>query len=191
MTAKKNWTFKMTPVRKVLIGLAAICLVVVGYRLAFGLGNATNLNDQWPWGLWIGFDVLTGVALAGGGYSTALIVHILHRDQFKPIARSAMLTSLLGYLLVMGGLFLDIGQWFNFWRPFVSWGYHSVLFEVFWCVSLYTLIQVLEFSEIATEKIMKPWHCKIKSYAGPVDYWSIVAHFAPVLPGRAVSNRSR
>lgn len=64
MTAKKNWTFKMTPVRKVLIGLAAICLVVVGYRLAFGLGNATNLNDQWPWGLWIGFDVLTGVALA-------------------------------------------------------------------------------------------------------------------------------
>ncbi|AGL01008.1 NrfD/PsrC family molybdoenzyme membrane anchor subunit [Desulfoscipio gibsoniae] len=162
MTAKKNWTFKMTPVRKVLIGLAAICLVVVGYRLAFGLGNATNLNDQWPWGLWIGFDVLTGVALAGGGYSTALIVHILHRDQFKPIARSAMLTSLLGYLLVMGGLFLDIGQWFNFWRPFVSWGYHSVLFEVFWCVSLYTLIQVLEFSEIATEKIMKPWHCKIK-----------------------------
>lgn len=162
MAAKKKWTFKMTPVRKVLVGMAAICLFVIGYRLAFGLGNATNLNDQWPWGLWIGFDVLTGVALAGGGYSTALIVHILHRDQFQSIARSAMLTSLLGYLLVMGGLFLDIGRWFNFWRPFVSWGYHSVLFEVFWCVSLYTLVQVLEFSEIATEKVMKTWHCKIK-----------------------------
>lgn len=84
MTANNKWTFKMTPVRKVLIGLAAICLLVVGYRLAFGLGSATNLNDQWPWGLWIGFDVLTGVALAGGGYSTALIVHILHRNQFNP-----------------------------------------------------------------------------------------------------------
>ncbi|WP_347490530.1 NrfD/PsrC family molybdoenzyme membrane anchor subunit [Desulfoscipio sp. XC116] len=162
MTANNKWTFKMTPVRKVLIGLAAICLLVVGYRLAFGLGSATNLNDQWPWGLWIGFDVLTGVALAGGGYSTALIVHILHRNQFQPLARSAILTSLLGYLLVMGGLFLDIGRWFNFWRPFVSWGYHSVLFEVFWCISLYTMIQLLEFGEIATERVLKPFHRIIK-----------------------------
>lgn len=158
----RNWTFKMTPVRKVLMALAAICLIVACYRLAFGLGNSTNLNDHWPWGLWIGFDVLTGVALAGGGYSTALIVHILHRNQFHSIARSAMLTSLLGYLLVMGGLFLDIGRWFNFWRPFVSWGYHSVLFEVFWCVSIYTTVQVLEFSEIATERVLKPFHKTIK-----------------------------
>jgi len=162
MTAKKNWTFKMTPVRKVLIGLSVICLIFAGYRLAFGLGSSTNLNDRWPWGLWIGFDVLTGVALAGGGYSTALIVHILHRDRFNAIARSAMLTSLLGYVLVMGGLFLDIGRWFNFWRPFVSWGYHSVLFEVFWCVSIYTTVQVLEFSEIATEKVLRPFHKTIK-----------------------------
>ncbi|MTI80279.1 MAG: Ni/Fe-hydrogenase cytochrome b subunit [Firmicutes bacterium] len=160
--AAQKWSFKMTPVRMVMLALAALAVAIAIYRLATGLGTTTNLNDQWPWGLWIGFDVLTGVALAGGGYSTALLVHIMHINKFNVIARSAMLTSMLGYLLVMVGLFLDIGQWFNFWRPFVSWGYHSVLFEVFWCVSLYTMIQVIEFGEIATEKVAKSWHKPIK-----------------------------
>ena len=161
--ANQGWSFRMTPMRKLLILLAAIAVGVSIFRLATGLGLVTNLNNEWPWGLWIGFDVLTGVALAGGGYFTAIIVHILHRDQFHPIARSAMLTSLLGYLLVMAGLFLDIGQWFNFWRPFVSWGYTSVLFEVFWCVSAYTTIQVLEFGEIFTEKVGVKWHNAFKN----------------------------
>jgi Ni/Fe-hydrogenase subunit HybB-like protein len=155
---QKKWHFRMTPVRAVLLCLSLLAVVLAVYRLVFGLGSATNLNDRWPWGLWIGFDVLTGVALAGGGYSTCLLVHVLRINKFKPIVRSAMLTSLIGYLLVMGGLFLDIGRWFNFWAPFVSWGYHSVLFEVFWCVSIYTLIQTLEFGEIATEKVGRSWH---------------------------------
>ncbi|CCO07341.1 exported hypothetical protein [Desulforamulus hydrothermalis Lam5 = DSM 18033] len=64
MTAQ-GWSFRMTPIRKLLILLAALCLGVSIFRLATGLGTVTNLNDDWPWGLWIGFDVLTGVALAG------------------------------------------------------------------------------------------------------------------------------
>lgn len=158
MATNNNWSFRMTPIRYMLLGLGLLGILLMVYRLVFGLGSATNLNDEWPWGLWIGFDVLVGVALAGGGYSTALMVHIMGIKKFSPIARSAMLTSLIGYLLVMAGLFMDIGRWFNFWRPFVSWGYHSVLFEVFWCVSIYTMIQLLEFGEIATEKVQKPWH---------------------------------
>ncbi len=158
MADKDKWRFTMTPTRYVLLVLSLVGVLLMVYRLASGLGSATNLNDQWPWGMWIGFDVLTGVALAGGGYSTALLVHVLGIKKFTPIARSAMLTSLIGYLLVMAGLFMDIGRWFNFWRPFVSWGYHSVLFEVFWCVSLYTLVQLLEFGEVATEKVQKGWH---------------------------------
>ena len=162
MTAQ-GWSFRMTPIRKLLILLATICIGVCIFRLATGLGLVTNLSDEWPWGLWIGFDVLTGVALAGGGYFTAIVVHVLHRHQYHVIARSAMLTSLLGYLLVMAGLFLDIGQWFNFWRPFVSWGHTSVLFEVFWCVSCYTTVQVLEFGEIFTERVGKKWHTIFKN----------------------------
>lgn len=148
-----GWRFTITPARKILTIIAALSIGAMAIRLITGFSLLTNLNDDWPWGLWIAFDVLTGVALAGGGYSTALIVHILHRDKYHPVARGALLTSLLGYILVMAGLFLDIGQWFNFWRPFVSWGHASVLFEVFWCISIYTTIQVLEFGEIVTEKI--------------------------------------
>lgn len=154
----QKWTFRITPTRIVLMIIAAAAAAIAIWRLIVGLGPTTNLNDEWPWGLWIGFDVLCGVALAGGGYGTALIVHVLRIEKFNVIARSAMLSSMLGYIIVLIGLFLDIGQWFNFWRPFVSWGYTSVLFEVFWCVSLYTTIQVIEFGEIATERVGKKWH---------------------------------
>ncbi|TYO95374.1 NrfD/PsrC family molybdoenzyme membrane anchor subunit [Desulfallas thermosapovorans] len=157
-----RWRFPMTSTRYVLLFLAIVGALLMVYRLVVGLGSTTNLNDQWPWGLWIGFDVLVGVALAGGGYSTCLLVHVLRIKKFNAIARAAMLTSLIGYLLVMAGLFMDIGRWFNFWRPFVSWGYHSVLFEVFWCVSLYTMIQLLEFGEVATERVQQGWHKYIK-----------------------------
>lgn len=153
-----GWNFTVTRTRMVLTAIAACSILAMLVRLITGFGLLTNLNDDWPWGLWIAFDVLTGVALAGGGYSTALIVHILHKDKYHPVARGALLTSLLGYVLVMLGLFLDIGQWFNFWRPFVSWGHASVLFEVFWCVSIYTTIQVLEFGEVVTEKIGRRLH---------------------------------
>lgn len=153
-----RWKFRMTPMRWVFTGIAAAAIAIILVRFIFGLGATTNLNDQWPWGLWIAFDVLLGVALAGGGYGTCLIVYVLRRDKFYPIARSTMLTSLLGYIVVVLGLLIEVGQWFNFWRPYVSWGHASVLFEVFWCVSCYTVIQILEFCEVGTEKVFKGAH---------------------------------
>lgn len=156
------WRFTITKIRIGLMMIAALSMAVIGVRLVTGFGLVTNLSDDSPWGLWIAFDVLAGVAVAGGGYFTALVVHILHREKYLAIARSALLTSLLGYLLVMGGLFLDIGQWFNSWRPFVSWGSSSVLFEVFWCISIYTTIQVLEFGEIVTERVGVKMHKLLK-----------------------------
>ncbi len=157
-----KWKFRMTPMRWVFTGIAAVAIAIILVRFVLGLGATTNLNDQWPWGLWISFDVLLGVALAGGGYGVALIVYVLRRDKFYPIARSAMLTSLLGYIVVVLGLLIEVGQWFNFWRPYVSWGHASVLFEVFWCISCYTLIQVLEFCEVGTEKVFKGAHKYLK-----------------------------
>ena len=130
--------------RLVLLGFTAIAIAIAIVRLVVGLGPVTNLSDEWPWGLWIGFDVLCGVALAGGGYGTALIVYILHNDKLKPIARATLLSSLIGYILVVVSLFFEIGRWWNFWRPFLYWGYESVLFEVFICISLYTVVQTLE-----------------------------------------------
>jgi Polysulphide reductase len=157
-----KWRFRITPMRLVFMAIAVAAIAVILVRFVSGLGATTNLNDQWPWGLWISFDVLLGVALAGGGYGTALIVHVLRRDKFYPIARSTMLTSLLGYIVVVLGLLIEVGQWFNFWRPYVSWGHASVLFEVFWCISCYTVIQILEFCEVGTEKVFKGAHKYLK-----------------------------
>ena len=153
-----QWSFRITPVRLALLGLTAIAVGIVIVRLVVGLGPVTNLSDKWPWGLWIGFDVLCGVALAGGGYGTALIVYILHNDKLKPIARATLLTSLIGYILVVVSLFVEIGRWWNFWRPFINWGTESVLFEVFLCISLYTVVQTLELCEIITEKVFRVFH---------------------------------
>jgi len=166
MQLGRNFTFRMTGFRKLLILFVLIAVAAGLYRFVFGLGAVTNLSDEWPWGLWIGFDLLCGIALAGGGFSTALIVHVLHKDKYLPIARAALLTSLLGYIISMVSLFLDIGRWFNFWRPFFYWGFHSVLFEVFWCISLYTTVQVLEFGEIFFEKFRVPFFCR-KYYTKP------------------------
>ncbi|MTJ84355.1 MAG: Ni/Fe-hydrogenase cytochrome b subunit [Telmatospirillum sp.] len=165
---RRSWTFRMTPARGLLILLSLVAIALIAYRLVTGLGTVTNLNDKWPWGLWIVFDVMCGVALAGGGYGTALLVYVLRIETFRPIARSAMLTSLIGYLLVMAGLFLDIGQWFNFWRPVVSLGHSSVLFEVYICVSAYTLVQLLEFGEIVTERVGTRYHAFFRKILPPL-----------------------
>ena len=150
---QKPWSFKLTTCRYIMLALVAAAVVVALGRFVFGLGVVTNLSDDWPWGLWIGFDLLCGIALAGGGFSTALIVHVLHRDKYLPIARAALLTSLIGYVIALVSLLLDIGRWTNFYKPFFFWGFHSVLFEVFWCIALYTTVQALEFGEIFLKRV--------------------------------------
>ncbi len=153
---RHHWTFRVTRVRLVLLAIALLGLGVAAYRLVFGLGASTHLNDRWPWGLWVWWDVLTGVALAGGGYSTALLVNFLGRERWKAVERGAFLTSLIGYVMVCGGLLLDLGRWFDAWRPLFSWNPHSVMFELFWCVSGYTVIQLVEFGSIFTERVSAP-----------------------------------
>lgn len=148
-----KWHFRLTSTRYVLMALVAIMVVAAIFRFVLGLGAVTNLSDEWPWGLWIGFDLLCGIALAGGGFSVALIVHVLHKEKYAPIARAALVTSLLGYIIALVSLLFDVGRWHNCWRPFFYWGYHSVLFEVFWCIALYTLVQILEFGGIFFERV--------------------------------------
>ena len=149
-----GWKFTITPIRFILTGFVAICAAIIVVRLLTGFGLVTNLNDQWPWGLWIAFDDMVGVALAGGGYGSALLVYSFRYQKYEEVARGALLTSLFGYILVMVGLLLDIGQWHNFWRPMVSMGYTSVLFAVLVCVSIYVTVAGLQFfCEIVTERI--------------------------------------
>jgi len=116
------------------------------YRLSAGLGAVTNLNDDVPWGLWIGVDVLAGVALAAGGFTIAATVYIFNMKNYKPIARAAVLTAFVGYVIVSIGIFFDIGKPMTLWHPLVMWQPHSIMFEVVMCVVIYTAVLALEFA---------------------------------------------
>ncbi len=121
-------------------------------RFMHGLGGATHLSNQFPWGLWIGFDVLCGVGLAAGGFTLAAIVHIFNIERYKPILRATILTAFLGYLLVIVALLFDLGRPYRIWHALVMWNPHSVMFEVAWCVMLYTLVLALEFAPAVFER---------------------------------------
>ena len=121
-------------------------------RFFHGLGAATNLSDGFPWGLWIGFDVLCGVGLAAGGFTLVAAVHIFNIERYKPILRPAILTAFLGYLLVIVALMFDLGRPYRIWHALVMWNPRSVMFEVAWCVMLYTTVLMLEFSPIVFER---------------------------------------
>jgi Ni/Fe-hydrogenase subunit HybB-like protein len=120
-------------------------------RFTRGLGAVTNLDDRFPWGLWIGFDVLCGVGLAAGAFTLTAIVHIFNLRRFEPILRPTVLTAFLGYLLVIAGLMFDLGQPWRIWHALLFWNPHSVMFEVAWCVMLYTAVLALEFSPVVFE----------------------------------------
>lgn len=121
-------------------------------RIFHGLGATTNLSDATPWGIWIGFDILCGVMLAAGGFTLMATVHIFNVKKYKPIARPALLTAFLGYLLVIGALMFDLGKPWNVVRVMFTWQPRSVMFEVGWCVMLYTTVLFLEFLPIVFER---------------------------------------
>ncbi|MHC4844881.1 MAG: NrfD/PsrC family molybdoenzyme membrane anchor subunit [Planctomycetota bacterium] len=132
--------------------LLALGLVLTYVRFTQGLGAVTNLSDRYPWGLWVGFDLLCGVGLAAGGFVITAAVYIFDIKKLQPIARPAILTAFLGYLLVMAALMFDLGKPWNIWHPLVMWNPSSVMFEVAWCVTLYSTVLFLEFSSMLFEK---------------------------------------
>jgi Ni/Fe-hydrogenase subunit HybB-like protein len=143
---------RITVWRAIFAAILVSGLYATYLRVVYGLGGATNLSDQFPWGLWIGFDILCGVGLAAGGFTLVAVVHIFNIERYKPILRPAILTSFLGYLLVVVALLFDLGRPDRLWHPLVMWNPHSVMFEVAWCVLLYTTVLFLEFLPVAFEK---------------------------------------
>ncbi|HUC42439.1 MAG TPA: NrfD/PsrC family molybdoenzyme membrane anchor subunit [Candidatus Sulfotelmatobacter sp.] len=145
-TAREYARGLLTPGNLAIAGILAVGLPVLAYRFAFGLGAATHLSQQSPWGLWIGFDMLCGMALAAGGYTLAAAVYMFGLKEYRPVVRAAILTGFLGYVFAVIGLLCDLGQPWRIPYPLVySWGTTSVMFEVGWCVALYTSVLALEF----------------------------------------------
>jgi Ni/Fe-hydrogenase subunit HybB-like protein len=144
----------LTPGVLVLILLAVNGIAFLVGRFFFGIGAVTNLNDQYPWGLWIAVDVAAGVALAAGGFTTAALGHVMHREEYHAIIRPALLTAMLGYTFVAVGVCVDIGRWYFVWHPLIMWNGSSALFEVGICVMIYMTVLYIEFIPIITERFI-------------------------------------
>src|SRR5512140_2866739 len=142
----------LTPANAVVAFILLIGVPAIVYRFAFGIGAATNLTQTNPWGLWIGLDVMSAVALAAGGFTVATAVYIFGLKEYHPIVRPAVLTGFLGYLFVVIGLTADLGRPWKLPVPMVySFGTGSVMFEVGWCVACYLTVLALEFSPVVLE----------------------------------------
>ncbi len=144
----------ITPGVIIVMIIALNGLVFLAGRFLFGIGSVTNLTNSYPWGLWIGVDVAAGVALAAGGFTTAAIGHIFHREHYHDVVRPALLTAMLGYTFVAFGVMTDIGRWYYIWHPIVFWNANSALFEVGICVVIYLNVLYIEFLPIVTERFI-------------------------------------
>jgi Ni/Fe-hydrogenase subunit HybB-like protein len=141
-----------TPGVVVLAVLMAAGAATIAARFIGGIGYVSNLTTARPWGLWIGVDVASGVALAAGGFTTAFLAHILGRHYYESVVRPALLTAMLGYTFVVLGLLVDIGRSWAIWKPLIYWNPTSVLFEVAMCVMFYLNVLYLEFLPIVVER---------------------------------------
>jgi Ni/Fe-hydrogenase subunit HybB-like protein len=142
---------RLTTLKAVLWAFTGALAALTVARFGQGLGATTNLSDASPWGLWIAFDVMAGVALAAGGFVLAGTVYIFGLEKYRPLARPAILTAFLGYIAVAIGLLYDLGLPWHIWHPLVFWQHHSVLFEVAMCVMTYLAVLALEFSPVVLE----------------------------------------
>jgi hypothetical protein len=157
---------------KILAALAAIALALLAWRFVFGLGSVTAMNDGYPWGLWIAFDVVVGTALATGGYAVAILVYVLNKGRYHPLVRSALVTSALGYTLGAIGVVIDLGRFWSVWKVpiyFWNWNLNSILLEVALCISLYVLVLWVEVSPSFLENWKRSEHAAGSSFRGPGD----------------------
>jgi Ni/Fe-hydrogenase subunit HybB-like protein len=142
----------VTPGNLLAAAVLAIGIPVIVYRFVHGLGSVTNLTQVNAWGLWKGFNVITGVALGAGGYTLACAVYILGLREYRPVVRVGVLAGFVGYLFAVIGLLIDIGQPWRIPYPLVySFGVTSVMFEVAWCMCLYLAVLLFELSPAVFE----------------------------------------
>ena len=183
---------KITVWRAIFAAIMLSGLYATYLRVMYGLGGSTNLSDKFPWGIWIGFDVMCGVGLAAGGFTLVAMVHIFNIEQYKPVLRPAILTAFLGYTLVVVGLLFDLGRPDRLWHPLVMWNPHSVMFEVAWCVTLYTHGAVpgipadgVREVRLAQAAGVDPPHLGAADDSGRAAF-----HAAPEFAGHAVPDRA-
>ena len=143
----------LTVFNLVSVAIMATAAGILYVRFTRGLGTVTNLSQDYPWGIWKGFNVVAGVALAGGAYVVTFMVYILRLEKYRPIVRVTVLNGFLAYAFYAGALLLELGRPWHVFNPIIgnSFGLSSVLFLVAWHFMLYITAQLLEFSPAVAE----------------------------------------
>ena len=143
----------LTPFNLITGSIILLGGVLILYRFIMGLGSVVHNSSEYPWGIWIGFIVMVGVAFAGGAYVTAFIVYVLRGEQYHSIVRMAVLNGFLAYVFYAGAILLDLGRWWNIVNPLIGnrFGVNSVLFLVAWHFLLYMIAQAIEISPAFAE----------------------------------------
>ncbi len=130
--------------------LVILALIFLIKRFIYGLGPVSGMNDGYPWGLWIAYDVNVGTAFACGGYAMAILIYIFNKGEYTPLLKPAILTSMLGYTLAAVSIFFDIGRYWNMFNIFMPWhmNLHSPMLEVAVCIASYVVVLWIEFSPV-------------------------------------------
>ena len=144
----------VTPLTVVLAALTLIGFFFMGLRMFYGIGAVTNLNQGYPWGIWVVLDIFVGTALGCGAFSMAILVYVFNGGQYHPLMRPALLGSLFGYTLGGFAAFVDLGRWWNFYNVLLPWQWqpNSIMFEVSLCLLAYTIVAWVEFTPVILER---------------------------------------
>lgn len=178
-------TFRQFIADNLTIGnLIAFIVLVFGiyamiYRLIYGLGPSTNLSDNYPWGFWIGFDILVGIALAAPGLTVGTAIHLFGIKEYHHFARPVILSSLLGYIFAVYALMFDLGRYYRvFYLIGWSWGFSSVLFLIGWHFFLYIIICLIEFAPVLFEWLDIK---KLRDFFAKLTIWATI--FGVIIAG--------
>ena len=145
--------FRLTWWDFTLLAIMAIGAVLAAIRFAGGIGTVANINNAYPWGWWVGYGIMTTIALGGVGFTITLLVEVLGRPRYQSLLRPAVLMGLLCYTSAFVMLMVELGRPWKVWMIMVSWAPTAALFEVGWCAFLYLNVLAFEFAQVPLEQL--------------------------------------
>src|SRR4029453_18620338 len=148
-----NWRIRLTWWDKALLAITAVGIAVAAVRYAAGIGSVANINNAYPWGWWVGYGIMTMIAVGGVGFTITALVEILGRHRYHTLLRPAVLMGLLCYTSAIVMLMVELGRPWMVWMIMVSWAPTAALYEVGWCAFLYLNVLAIEFIQVPLEQL--------------------------------------
>jgi len=147
-----NWTIRLTWWDKTLLAVMLVGAIYAFVRFATGIGTIANINNAYPWGWWVGYGIMTMIAVGGVGFTITALVEILGVHRYHSFVRPAVLMAFLCYASAITMLMVELGRPWMVWMVLVSWAPTSALYEVGWCAFLYLTVLALEFAQVPLEQ---------------------------------------